>query len=187
MAIRPVLEYPHPCLRQLSLPVQDLAAAQPVVDDLLDTMIAAGHSVGIAAPQIGVNLRIVVMDCSDKVKNSLGQLVLINPELIALEGEYSMREGCMSLPDYLGTVSRPRRVTVRALTRDGETVEILAKKFEAMVIQHEIDHLDGILFIDRVSSLKTDLLRRQPPQVKAAVESSDCVGASEPFPGVQPG
>lgn len=165
MAILPVLEYPHACLRQQSLEVSDLAAVQTIVDDLLETMIAAGHSVGMAAPQIGQNLRIIVMDCSARVKKSLGQLVLINPELIAVEGEYSMREGCMSLPDYLGTVSRPRRVKVRALNRTGEAIEVQASKFEAMVIQHEIDHLDGILFIDRISSLKTDMLRRRAPDL----------------------
>ena len=165
MAVRPVLTYPSPSLRQISVPVTDLAAAQEIVADLIDTMQDAGHSVGIAAPQIGVNLRIVVMDCSARVKKSLGLLVLINPEVIANEGEYSMREGCMSLPEYIGTVSRPRRVTVRGLDREGQVIEVLAKKFEAMVIQHEIDHLDGILFIDRVSSLKTDMLRRKPPQL----------------------
>lgn len=157
--MRQVLKYPDSRLRQVSLPVSDLEAAQPVIDELLEIMQASGHSVGIAAPQIGELLRIVVMDCSAHVKKSLGCLVLVNPVVVAHEGIYTMREGCMSVPDYLGSVTRPRRVTVQALDRAGQKLEIQAKKFEAMVIQHEIDHLDGILFVDRVSS-KTALLRR---------------------------
>lgn len=159
MAIRKVLTYPDKRLRQKSEPVTDFQAAQLIIDDLLEIMTESGHSVGIAAPQVGVLLRIVVVDCSAHVKKSLGRLVLVNPVVLNTEGTYTMREGCMSLPDYLGSVTRPRRVTVRAQDREGEFFEIEAKKFESIVIQHEIDHLDGILFIDRVVS-KTGLMRR---------------------------
>lgn len=160
MAVREVLRYPDARLRQKALTVDDWAQAQRIAADLIDTMEASGHSVGIAAPQIGELQRVVIVDCSDKVKKSLGRLVLVNPVIVAREGQYSMREGCMSLPDYLGQVTRARRITVQARDSRGAEIEIQAKKFEAVVIQHEMDHLDGILFIDRISSLKTDLLRR---------------------------
>jgi len=159
MTIREVLKYPDKRLRQKSELVTDFNTAQLVIDDLLETMNASGHSVGIAAPQIGMLLRIVVIDCSIHVKKSLGQLVLVNPIILETEGSYSMREGCMSLPDYLGQVTRPRRIRVQSQDRYGERFEFEAKKFESIVIQHEIDHLEGILFIDKVLS-KTGLLRR---------------------------
>lgn len=160
MAVREVLTYPDRRLRQVCALVEDLTAVQEVVQDLCDTLQAAGHSVGIAAPQIGVLLRVIVIDCSAHVKKSLGQLVLINPVIVAREETYSLREGCMSLPDYLGSVKRARRITVQALNAQGQPLELKAQKFEAVVIQHEIDHLDGVLFIDRVSSPRTELLRR---------------------------
>lgn len=159
MAVCNVLRYPDKRLRLKSEPVTDFVSVQTVIDDLLDTMAASGHSVGIAAPQIGALWRIVVVDCSVHVKKSLGLLVLVNPIVVESEGSYSMREGCMSLPDYLGQVMRPRRVRIRAQGRDGHFFEVEAKKFESIVLQHEIDHLDGILFIDRVVS-KAGLLRR---------------------------
>lgn len=160
MALREVLVYPDPRLRQHSLPVVDFEAAQPVIRDLLESMQASGHSVGIAAPQIGELLRIIVIDCSQHVKKSLGQLVLVNPVIVSREDHYSMREGCMSLPDYLGPVNRARRVRVSAQDALGNPFEIQAAKFEAVVLQHEIDHLDGVLFIDRVASPRTELIRR---------------------------
>ena len=158
--MREVLLYPDPRLRQKSLLVADFAAVQPLIAELQALMDASGHSVGIAAPQIGELWRVIVIDCHKHVKKSLGRRVLINPELVSSEGLYSMREGCMSLPDYVGNVTRPRRIVVRAYNEAGEAFEVQASKFEAIVIQHEMDHLDGILFIDRVHSLKTDLLRR---------------------------
>lgn len=160
MAIREVLVYPHPLLRQVALAVEDFSAAQPVIQDLCETMNASGHSVGIAAPQMGSLLRIIVIDCSKHVKKSQGPLVLVNPVILAREEHYSMREGCMSLPDYLGPVSRSRRIRVRAQDANGMAFEIQAAKFESVVIQHEIDHLNGILFIDRVASPRTELMRR---------------------------
>lgn len=160
MAVREVLRYPDRRLRQRCTPVEDLAAAQDVIQDLCDTLQASGHGVGIAAPQIGELLRIIVIDCQAHAKKSLGLQVLINPVITASEAHYSLREGCMSLPDYLGPVDRARRITLEALSPTGEKLTLQAQKFEAVVIQHEIDHLDGVLFIDRVSSPRTQLLRR---------------------------
>lgn len=164
MPVREVLVYPHPLLRQVCPPVEDVKdpEIQAVIQDLIDTATASGHSVGIAAPQIGALHRIVYIDCSAHVPapKGLGPMLLVNPEIIAKEDSYRMREGCMSLPEYVGPVPRARRIVVRALTREGEAIEFKAAKFEAVVIQHELDHLDGVLFIDRMVSLKTDLLRR---------------------------
>jgi peptide deformylase len=173
MPLREVLVYPDPRLRQKSLPVTDLQAAQRVCQDLLDTMTASGHSVGIAAPQIGEMLRIIVIDCSQHVKKSLGLQVLINPEIIAQEESYSMREGCMSLPDYLGPVPRARRIRVKACNAQGQICEFQAAKFEAVVIQHEIDHLDGILFIDRVVSPRTQLMQRSQLMQKSKLKTDE--------------
>lgn len=162
MPQREVLTYPHPLLRQTSQAVEDVLAPkiQSVIQDLLDTAMASGHSVGIAAPQIGELWRIVYIDCSKHVPKGIGPQLLINPVITGCEDSYQMREGCMSLPDYVGPVPRARRIVVQALNREGQVVEFKAAKFEAVVIQHEIDHLDGILFIDRMVSMKTDLLRR---------------------------
>lgn len=162
MALRSVLTYPDPRLRQLSLPVENCEAPdiQQLIEDLVKTGEASGHSVGIAAPQIGALWRIIYINCSAHVPKGLGPQVLINPRIIAQEDSYRMREGCMSLPEYVGPVPRARRIVVQALTPQGQQVELKAAKFEAVVIQHEIDHLDGVLFIDRMVSLKTDLLRR---------------------------
>ncbi|PIQ28288.1 peptide deformylase [bacterium (Candidatus Blackallbacteria) CG17_big_fil_post_rev_8_21_14_2_50_48_46] len=166
MAIREVLTAPDPRLRQQCKAVQNISEVQELIQDLLDTMHASGHSVGIAAPQIGVLERVIVIDCTKHVKKSLGPLVLVNPVILQREDSYAMREGCMSLPDFLGPVTRARRIKVSALNREGQTIEIQAAKFEAVVIQHEIDHLDGILFIDRVSSPRTELIRRSEQMQK---------------------
>ena len=162
MPQREVLTYPNPLLRQKSLAVEDFLAPeiQAVIQDLIDTSMASGHSVGIAAPQIGELWRIVYIDCSKHASKGMGPQLLINPLIIEREDTYQMREGCMSLPDYVGPVPRARRIMVQALNREGQAVEFKAAKFEAVVIQHELDHLDGVLFIDRMVSLKTDLLRR---------------------------
>lgn len=162
MAIREVLVSPHPLLRQLSQPVIDVHApeVQQLMADLRDTSEASGHSVGIAAPQLGQLLRIVYINCSRHAPKGLGPQILVNPVIVAREDQYQMREGCMSLPEYVGPVPRSRRIVVQALDETGQLRELKAAKFEAVVIQHECDHLDGILFIDRMASLKSDLMRR---------------------------
>lgn len=140
------------------------AEADALVQDLIDTMEAAGHSVGVAAPQIGACWRAAVVDVS---KSKLGRdenhglLVMINPEILEKHGEKTMREGCMSIPDYTGNVTRADSVLVQFLDRQGRERVIRCNGFEAVAVQHEIDHLDGYLFLDRVSSLKTDVFRRK--------------------------
>ena len=162
MAIRPVLTAPDPLLRQVCAPVTHIHSdeIQALIQDLRDTSEASGHSVGIAAPQIGALWRGGYINCSKHAPKGLGPQILVNPEIIHREADYHMREGCMSLPEYVGPVARSRRIVVRAQNELGEWCELKASKFEAVVIQHECDHLDGILFIDRMVALKQNLRRR---------------------------
>ncbi len=165
MAVRPILLYPDPMLKQVAKSVEELdETVVAVVQDLVDTMIDAGHSVGVAAPQIGVLRRVVVVDVSKSKlgkENNHGLLEMVNPEIIEKSGSTTMREGCMSVPDYTGNVTRPDHIVVEFTDRTGQLRVIEATGFEAVAIQHELDHLDGMLFLDRVSSLKTDLYRRK--------------------------
>lgn len=166
MAVKDVLLYPDSRLKEACALIDSFDdSARQLLQDLVDTMIDAGHSVGIAAPQIGVVRRAVVVDVSHsklgKKQNNHGLLQMINPEIIEKEGTQIVREGCMSVPDYTGNVSRAERIVVQFLNQNGELQVIPAEGFEAIAIQHELDHLDGLLFLDRVSSLKSDLFRRK--------------------------
>jgi len=165
MAVCPILVYPDPILKQVAEAVgavDDTVVA--VIKDLVDTMVASGHFVGVAAPQIGVLRRILVVDVSKSKlgkENNHGLLEMVNPDIIEKSGSKIMREGCMSVPDYTGNVTRSEQIVVEFTNRTGQLRVIEATGFEAVAIQHELDHLDGLLFLDRVSSLKTDLYRRK--------------------------
>ncbi len=165
MAVRPIRVYPDPILKQVAEPVEEIdESLVEVIQDLVDTMLDAGHSVGVAAPQIGVLQRVVVVDVSKSKlgrDNNHGLLEMVNPEIIERSGSKMMREGCMSVPDYTGNVTRAEHIVVEFTNRNGQLRVIEASDFEAVAIQHEMDHLDGLLFLDRVSSLKTDLYRRK--------------------------
>lgn len=164
MAIRNVLVYPNPILKEEAAEVNEITpAVKQAIEDLLDTMKDSGHSVGIAATQIGELYRIVVVDASKnkKCKENHGEMVMINPEILRWEGMVPFREGCMSVPDYTGNVNRAQKVMVQYLNEKMETKVIETEGFEAILLQHEIDHLDGVLFIDRIISKRTDLFRRK--------------------------
>jgi peptide deformylase len=165
MATQPILRYPHPVLKKLCHRVTTIDnAIHTLIRDLLDTMREGPGSVGVAAPQIGVTLRVCVVDVSASrhgKDNNHGQLCMINPEITARSGTAVMREGCMSVPDYTGDVERATEITVRFDEPDGTERVIAATGFESVAIQHEMDHLDGILFLDRIVSLKTGLFRRK--------------------------
>ena len=137
-----------------------------LVRDLWDTINAGPpRTVGIAAPQVGDGRRVAVVDVGRNPKHAdtgHGPLVLVNPKVVAHAGEQIGREGCLSLPDFTANVRRWLRVTVEAVDLDGVPLRVEATGFEAVVLQHEIDHLDGILFLDRVENIKTDLFRRGP-------------------------
>ncbi len=158
MAIRKILYLPHPKLRQKSVAVTVFDdALQTLVDDMFDTMYDA-KGVGLAAPQIGVNLRLSVIDVShDKTQ----QLVLVNPELIAADGEVEYEEGCLSVPGAYDTVIRAETVTLRALDRHGKPYEMAASGLLGECFQHEIDHMNGKLFVDLLSPLKRSVVRRK--------------------------
>ncbi len=165
MPVQKILLYPHPLLKKLCHPVVSVdAEIKGLLQDLLDTMHAGPGSVGVAAPQIGVTLRVCVVDVSasrNGKDNNHGLLQMINPEIAFRAGAAIMREGCMSVPDYTGDVERATEITVRFTDENGAEREIAASGFEAVAIQHEMDHLDGILFLDRIASLKTGLFRRK--------------------------
>lgn len=165
MAVHPILLYPHPLLKRVAHRIERFDdEIRTLASDLVDTMRAGPGSVGVAAPQIGALLRLCVVDVSSSrlgKENNHGLLVMANPEILAREGGAIMREGCMSVPDYTGDVERSTRVVVRYQDVEGEWCEVDATGFEAVAIQHEIDHLDGVLFLDRIASLKTGLFRRK--------------------------
>ena len=166
MAILPILKFPDPRLKEKSAPVTGVTAeVSAFIDDLLETMRPSPGCVGIAAPQVGMSSRIIVVDVSTHRRGGQeanhGLLVLVNPEILAMGGKQLVREGCMSVPDYTANVERAQWVLVDALDREGKQVILEAIGFEAVAIQHEVDHLDGYLFLDRVSSIKTDLFRRK--------------------------
>jgi len=166
MAVLPIRIFPDAALKEKAAPVGGgTAGVAAFIDDLLETMRRSPGGVGIAAPQVGTPWRIVIVDVSTHRRGSQeqnhGLLVLINPEILAMGGKQIVREGCMSVPDYTANVQRAQWVLVDALGRDGERKIIESIGFEAVAIQHEVDHLDGILFLDRVVSVKTDLFRRK--------------------------
>ena len=158
MARLTILHYPDPRLRKPALPVETVDnRIRTLVDDMLETMYAA-PGIGLAATQVNVQKRIVVMDVSEQ-KNQ--PLAFINPTLLEREGENESEEGCLSVPGFYETVCRAERVRVSALDRDGEPFEIDASGLLAVCIQHEMDHLDGKLFVDYLSALKRDRIRKK--------------------------
>lgn len=160
MAVREVLIYPHPGLKSVCAPAPAGAELDRIVEDLTDTMRSFGGCVGIAAPQIGYEFRVAVIDLTGhkKAPESVhGLTVLIDPVVVSGEGSEVGREGCLSIPQLTANVRR--HVDVEVSTRDA-TYNF--KAFEARLAQHEIDHLNGLLFLDRVDSLTTDIFPRKP-------------------------
>jgi peptide deformylase len=161
VAARPVLRYPNPLLKQHCQAIDKARQLEQVARDLVDTMRSHPRCVGLAAPQIGELVRLVVVDVTDhpKAETTHGLLVLANPTIVRAEGDELGREGCLSIPDLTGNVRRATFVAVEALGPDGR-LAVEASGFEARVLQHEIDHLDGVLFLDRVVS-RHDLFERR--------------------------
>ena len=158
MAQLGILHYPDSRLRKPALPVEAVDdSIRALVADMLETMYAA-PGIGLAATQVNVQKRVLVMDVSEE-KNQ--PLAFINPTLLEREGENEMEEGCLSVPGFYEIVRRARRVRVSALDRDGEPFELDASGLLAVCIQHEMDHLDGKLFVDYLSVLKRDRIRRK--------------------------
>ena len=160
MAILHICTYPEEILRQRAQPITEIdEEVVKLVDHMVETMYSA-PGIGLAATQVGVAKQLLVADIAPRRPES-ELIVLINPEIVAAEGEVIIEEGCLSVPEYQAEVKRHERVTVRGLNLKGEEVEIEAEGLLAVVLQHEIDHLNGMLFIDRLSKLKRDLYKRK--------------------------
>jgi peptide deformylase len=164
--VRQVLRFPHPALKLTarSLQPDEGGEARRVGDDLLDTMRSFPGCVGLAATQLDEMVRMVVVDVSGHPKappSAHGLLVLANPRLVHREGAEVAREGCLSIPALTANVRRATRIVVEALTPGLEPLQVDAEGFEARCLQHEMDHLDGLLFLDRVDSLARDVFRRK--------------------------
>ncbi len=165
MPRRDIVIYPDRRLKEISEAIRDIdEKVLQVAMDLLDTMDYYHHTVGIAAPQIGYNLRIIAVDASKNKKGQKinhGKLIMINPEITNWTSIMITREGCLSVPDYTGNVNRAKKIEVTYIDLEGKEHLLSTEGFEAVVIQHEIDHLDGILFIDRIISKTRDLFKRK--------------------------
>ena len=164
MPPRPVLRLPHPVLKRVADEVVTIGDAErSLAADLVDTMRASPACVGIAAPQIGESVRAFCIDVTGhrKADSCHGEVVLFNPEVVLVRLPAVAREGCMSVPDLTGDVARATELVVRGLDPAGQVRVIEANAFEARALLHEIDHLDGTLFLDRVASLATDVFRRK--------------------------
>ena len=160
MSILRIYHYPEPVLKQVAARVEQIDdALRRLAADMAETMYAA-PGVGLAAPQVGVSRRLIVLDCAPK-EEPRQLITAINPEIIAREGESCEEEGCLSVPEYYAKVERSARVTVRFLDLEGKTQELEAEGLWAVCFQHEIDHLDGILFVDHLSPLKKSLFRKK--------------------------
>ncbi len=163
MAIREIKKFPDPVLRKKTASVgaidEDLCR---LIDDMVETMHAA-PGVGLAANQVGVPLQVAVIDIGDHEDEGKKRplVVLINPEVVSVEGAVVAEEGCLSVPDFTEKVKRAARIKVRAKDRTGKTFELEAGGLMAKALQHEIDHLNGILFIDRLSPIKKSIFRRR--------------------------
>ena len=158
MALLQILEFPDPRLRNRAQPVTQVdAALRTLIDDMFETMYAA-PGIGLAATQVNVAKRVLVIDLSEKHDQPLA---LINPEILERSGVEETEEGCLSVPGYFDKVTRAEQIRVRALDRDGKRIEFEADGLLAVCIQHEIDHLDGKLFVDYLSELKRTRIRKK--------------------------
>ncbi|MFP4687287.1 MAG: peptide deformylase [bacterium] len=164
MTVRKILTIPDPLLKQVANPVEEITPQiKHILNDLSDTT-DASPGFALAAPQIGEMIRAICVDAGQakrKTKTPHGKILLINPRIIAEKKPQINREGCLSVPQYTADISRYQQITVEGLTANGEQVSLDSKGWEAIALQHEIDHLDGILFLDRIASIKNDLFKRK--------------------------
>jgi peptide deformylase len=171
MAIRPIIIAPDPVLKAKAKPVENIdGGIVRLMDDMLETMYKA-PGIGLAAPQIGVLQRVIVVDVADKDEKPQ-PFAMANPEILWKSDETSVHnEGCLSLPDHYADVTRPKQVRLRYIDRDGEVRELDADNLLATCVQHEIDHLNGVLFIDHISLLKRNMILRKLQKAKKSQET----------------
>jgi peptide deformylase len=163
--IYPIVKYGDPVLEKPTTPVKKFDADLELLSEDMFASMYAAQGVGLAAPQIGLNLRLAVVDVTGG-KNPEAKIVLANPEIIHAEGEKREEEGCLSIPGFRGYVLRPQFVTIKAQNVKGELFEIRGEDLLARAFCHEIDHLNGILFIQHLSMLKRDLIKRKIKKLK---------------------
>jgi len=184
MAVRTILTAPNPRLKKKAQPVAAVdAEVRQLMDDMLETMYDA-PGIGLAAPQIGELRRVIVLDI-DREELKTGPIVMANPEIIeASDEDATYEEGCLSVPEHYSDVARPAKVTVRYLDRDGAPREMACEGLLSTCVQHEIDHLDGILFIDHISSLKRNMILRKLLKTRKEKERDEAEGkpAAKPKP-----
>ncbi|HHC7382127.1 TPA: peptide deformylase [Vibrio parahaemolyticus] len=165
MAVLEILSIPDPRLKVKAEKVTDVSTIQTLIDDMLETLYATGNGIGLASTQVGRKEAVVVIDISDERKDPL---ILVNPEVVSGENKALGQEGCLSVPEYYADVERYTSVVVSALDRDGNPITIESDEFLAIVMQHEIDHLSGNLFIDYLSPLKQKMaMKKVKKYVKA--------------------
>jgi len=161
MGLLEIKTYPSKVLKEKAEPVREIGKdIQKLIDDMIETMYAA-PGIGLAAPQVGVPKRLIVIDVSLRDKEKPPLVVLINPEIINADGEIESEEGCLSLPDYTTTVRRAERVVARGLDRKGKSIEIEGQGLLSRALQHEIDHVNGVLLIDRISTIKREFFKKR--------------------------
>ncbi|MBM4862001.1 peptide deformylase [Vibrio parahaemolyticus] len=165
MAVLEILSIPDPRLKVKAEKVTDVSTVQTLIDDMLETLYATGNGIGLASTQVGRKEAVVVIDISDERNDPL---ILVNPEVVSGENKALGQEGCLSVPEYYADVERYTSVAVSALDRDGNPITIESDEFLAIVMQHEIDHLSGNLFIDYLSPLKQKMaMKKVKKYVKA--------------------
>jgi peptide deformylase len=170
MALLPILEFPDPRLRTVAKPIAQVdTSVRQLIDDMFETMYEA-PGIGLAATQVNMHVQLLVLDISEEHDQPM---VFINPEIIAFEGSQTYQEGCLSVPGIFADVKRHNQITVRALNRDGESFETQADGLLAVCIQHEMDHLAGKVFVDYLSPLKRELVRKKLAKQRKLNADSD--------------
>jgi peptide deformylase len=171
MAVLPIKKYPEEVLKKRASPIPALTRdVRRLIDDMVETMYAA-PGIGLAAPQVGVSQRLIVIDVSVR-DEKYPLIVLINPEIVEAENLIESEEGCLSVPGYTAVVKRAEKVVARGLGKDGKPIEVEGTGLLARALQHEIDHLDGVLFVDRLSAIKREFFRKR--YLKSLRESAAC-------------
>lgn len=169
MALMQIYHYPEPVLAIKAEPIIDIDdSIRQLATDMTETMYAA-PGIGLAAPQVGISKRLIVLDCGGRDEESQ-LIVAINPEITAAEGDCFEEEGCLSVPGYYCKIKRKSEVTVRYLDLDGAEQTLTTSDLQAVAFQHEIDHLNGVLFVDHLSSLKRSLFKKKYKRIQEQLE-----------------
>lgn len=165
MAVLEIRKYPDEVLKKKASEITDIDGnIQKLIDDMIETMYKS-NGIGLAAPQVGVSKRLIIVDISPREENN-SLIVMINPQIVSTEGELLSEEGCLSLPGFITRLKRNEKIFVKGVDRKGKEIEIETNGLLGRAIQHEIDHLDGILLIDRISPLKRELFRKKYQKIK---------------------